>query len=261
MYKFTRADETPFDSFRPIETVFDGVSLDRELSDSMGEFRTLRVDGRSLANYSIETSEMIGKDGGLMLGRSLQIRIITVTYRLKDSTNAGFRRRYERLNMLLRNEERKLLFTDEEFYFKATFSSGDIPEESSNDVTGSLTFICHDPYKYSNPITQRNVSTVQTLSLYPARPIITITPGVEENEIILENKTTGKVIHLRSENPFVAAPIVIDTTLWTVTQEGSDRIVDLMIRSDLEDFTVSDGDKLEMNIPGVIDLMLEGVSL
>lgn len=261
MYKFTKANEAPLDTFFHTETVFDGVSLDRELTDSRGEFRTLRIDGRSIANYSVESSESSGRDGGTMVGRSLQVRLITVTYRLKDTTSAGFLRRYERLNKLLRNAERKLFFTDEEFYFIATFSAGDIPEESSNDVTASLTFICFDPYKYSKPLLQRNVTKVQTRSLYPARPVITIRLEVAASEFLLLNSTTGKVIHMKGSAPFSSVPLTVDTSRWSVRQNGVDRLADLMIRSDLEDFTVSDGDELELSVPGAVDLEFEGVSL
>lgn len=261
MYRFTKANEAPLDTFFHTETVFDGVSLDRELSDSQGEFRTLRIDGRSIANYSVDSSESSGKDGGMMTGRSLQIRLITVTYRLRDKTNAGFLRRYERLNKLLRKAERKLSFTDEEFYFIATFSAGEIPEESSNDVTSSLTFLCHDPYKYSKPLIQRNATKVHSRTLYPARPVITIRLESAVSEFLLLNETTGKAIHMKSSTPFATAPLTVDTVRWGVRQNGADRLADLMIRSDLEDFTVSDGDVLELSVPGAVDLEFEGVSL
>ena len=72
---------------------------------------------------------------------------------------------------------------------------------------------------------------------------------------------SGKTIHMKSTTPFTTAPLTVDTMRWSVQQDGTDRLADLMIRSDLEDFTVSDGDVLELSVPGAVDLEFEGVSL
>lgn len=263
MYAFTKTNEEVFNTFSHTESVFDGTVLDRELTDSSGEFRTLKVNGRALSNYSLETLNTSGNHGGILGGRFLQPRIITITYRLRDKTNEGFRSRYERLNLLLAEVEKKLRFTDDRrHYFIATFSEGDVPEEDTNDVVSTLNFICHDPMKYTDPMYQQDVLEVKLNTLFPAHPVLSVSLIDTRKEFILSNTTTGKHIHLKSSNVFLlTAAIEIDTRNWTVTQAGQNRLTDLVITSDLEDFTVRKKDILSLNVPGTIDIALEGVAL
>ncbi|ELK47177.1 distal tail protein Dit [Halobacillus sp. BAB-2008] len=132
-----------------IETIFNGENLDQVLTDEAGSFRTLTTKGRADITKRIPTQEVGGMDGLLEdEGSTMSERSIIVRYKIEDATNEGFRNRYNRLNHLLEGTKKKLVFTDEQVYFYATLSDHEVPEEDSNTLIGTLTFLCSDPIKY-----------------------------------------------------------------------------------------------------------------
>lgn len=132
-----------------IQTVFNGINLDEELTDENGSFITLTVSGRSNLTQKINTIEVPGMDGLIEQdGAKLEPREITVKYKISDRTNEGFRKRLDKLNSLLEGSKRELTFTDEDALFYATLLTNDIPEEESNNLVGTITFLCSDPFKY-----------------------------------------------------------------------------------------------------------------
>lgn len=263
MYEFIKTNEEARNTSSHAETVFNGNIIDRELTDFDGGFRTLLVEGRAISNYSVGTLETSSGHGGILGSRFLTPRLITITYKLWDSTNEGFRKRYERLNVLLSESEKKLRFTDDpNYYFIATFTDGDSPEENTNEVISSISFICHDPFKYTDPVSQRGAAEVRLITLFPASPVIDILLESDVSEFILTNTSTDKVIHMKSNIPFSSAnSIKVNTRNWKITQDGVDRLSDLVITSDLEDFTVKRGDILTLSVPGTFNIELEGVAL
>ena len=263
MYAFTKTNEEALNTSSHTEMEFNGAIFDRELTDVNGGFRTLLVEGRAISSYSVETVNASGSHGGILGSRFLNPRIITVTYKLWDATNEGFRRRYEKLNMLLIESEKKLRFTDDAYhYFIASFSDGDSPEEDSNEVISTLTFICHDPVKYTEPLAQKNVVKVQVNALLPSSPVVEVMLNNGVNEFKLTNTTTGKIIHMKSTVSFSPSTAVrIDTRNWSISQNGIDRMRDLVITSDLEDFKVKRDDVLALSVPGYVNITVEGVAL
>src|SRR5690606_20373076 len=132
-----------------IQTVFNGINLDEELTDENGSFITLTVSGRSNLTQKINTIEVPGMDGLIEQdGAKLEPREITVKYKISDRTNEGFRKRLDKLNSLLEGSKRELTFTDEDALFYATLLTNDITEEESNNLVGTITFLCSDPFKY-----------------------------------------------------------------------------------------------------------------
>nr|WP_255437729.1 distal tail protein Dit [Thalassobacillus sp. CUG 92003] len=125
------------------------MNLDELLTDQSGRFITLTVEGRSNMTNRINTVEIPGRDGLLEVeDNTLSEREITVKYQISDETNEGFRDRCNRLNALLEGSGKRLEFLDEEAHFYGTLSSNKLPDESSNILIGSLTFLCSDPTKY-----------------------------------------------------------------------------------------------------------------
>jgi len=132
-----------------LQTVFNGINLDQELTDENGSFITLTVSGRSNLSQKIQTIEVPGADGLIEQDDpTLESREITVKYKLTDTTNEGFRERYNRLNSLLSGSKKELKFTDEDALFYATLQNSEVPEEDSNSLIATIVFLCSDPYKY-----------------------------------------------------------------------------------------------------------------
>lgn len=132
-----------------LQTIFNGVNLDHDLSDPSGSFTTLVISGRSNLEQRISTVDVPGMHGVLEANEpTWNAKEITVKYKLTDQTNEGFRRRYNQLNNLLQESQKKLAFTDEAAFFYATLSANDVPEETANSIVAELVFLCSDPFKY-----------------------------------------------------------------------------------------------------------------
>ncbi|MDQ0158801.1 distal tail protein Dit [Alkalibacillus salilacus] len=150
MYEFVDINERGTTSTSlSIKTTFNGINLDDVLTDDTGSFQTLTIAGRSTVNNRINTTEVPGMSGAIESdGYTMDMREITVKYQIKDETNEGFRDRYNRLNDLLRGTKNELAFSDENAVFYATTQSNEVPEEDSNSLVATITFLCSDPYKY-----------------------------------------------------------------------------------------------------------------
>ncbi|RWZ59896.1 hypothetical protein EQV77_00940 [Halobacillus fulvus] len=154
MYSFVDLNEVGTRSTSSsIQTVFNHINLDEALSDASGSFRTLTVSGRSDRTNRIDTIEIPGKDGLLEVeGNTMKERVITVKYQISDQSNAGFRKRCDRLNAYLDGSGERLAFTDDDGYFFASLSSNILPEEDSNTLIGTITFTCSNPLKYGQEV-------------------------------------------------------------------------------------------------------------
>jgi predicted phage tail component-like protein len=150
MYGFVNLTERGTQSTSlSIHTIFNGSNLDELLTDENGSFTTLTVSGRSNINNRLNTFAVPGRDGLMESDEYTRSeKEIVVKYQMSDKTNEGFRERYDRLNDLLSGIKKVLMFTDEINIFYATLSVHDVPEENSNSLVGSLTFLCSDPNKY-----------------------------------------------------------------------------------------------------------------
>lgn len=150
MYEFVDITERGTQSTSlSIQTVFNKFNLDELLTDESGSFTTLTVSGRSNLSNRVNTIEVSGLDGLLESDNStLSEREITIKYQITDKTNEGFRQRYNRLNALLNGTKKELAFSDEDAIFYGSLSESDVPEEDSNSLIGTITFLCTDPYKY-----------------------------------------------------------------------------------------------------------------
>ncbi|MFP7287985.1 phage tail family protein [Shouchella clausii] len=149
MYKF--ADTVAGSANSPsmsLQTIFNGINLDNEMSDENGGFTTLVVSGRGLLNKRINFFEPPGTHGQKELNYTYATREIQVKFMIEDKTNGGFRDRFNQLSLLLSESQKELRFTDEQAFFVATLESADLPDEDSNRIVGTLNFICSDPAKY-----------------------------------------------------------------------------------------------------------------
>lgn len=166
MYRFTDTVDRHTDYGLTVQTVYNGLNLEDLLSDEKGNFLTLSVFGRSDIANRVETYQVPGLDGLLEYEElTLGEREIVVSYKIKDETSTGLRKRIERLNSLLSSSKKQLTFTDEsDVFYYATLLKNELPEEIGNDTVGTLTFMCSDPFKYGTQKEVTQTSDVLTIN-------------------------------------------------------------------------------------------------
>lgn len=165
MYGFVDTTETATNQGMSIQTVYNGINLDEALTDDEGSFTTLTVAGRGNLNRRINLIDVEGRDGSIETGNTTtDIRTPIIKFKITDETTAGFRDRISRLKNMAQGNRLKLEFTDEEVFYYATLSELEIPEEESNDLVCTLTFICSDPYAYSNIEETEDLTDISTVS-------------------------------------------------------------------------------------------------
>src|SRR5690625_7728167 len=81
-----------------LQTTFDDVNLDEELTDKNGFFKTLTVTGRGNLDRDVVTRELPGMHGVVELSDpTLASREITVKFLFSAKTNEGFRKRIDEI--------------------------------------------------------------------------------------------------------------------------------------------------------------------
>lgn len=166
MYSFIDIDGTQGETVLPAEAVcFNGHWLDNEITG----FRTLAVEGRELAEREVTISDSKYTDGATLLGSQIPKREITVIYQLIAGSNTEFREAYNKLNSLLKGEEKQLIFNDErDKYFVATKTDNKDGDAGTNRVVGEITFLCADPFKHAvtpKTFTAESVDGILTASI------------------------------------------------------------------------------------------------
>src|SRR5699024_9704060 len=63
-------------------------------------------------------------------------------------SNLEMNQKLNKLRSMLTGSKKELEFTDEEVIYYATLQSIELPEEDSNDIIGTINFLCSDPDKY-----------------------------------------------------------------------------------------------------------------
>ncbi|WP_163579146.1 distal tail protein Dit [Gracilibacillus saliphilus] len=189
-----------------LQTIFNGYNLDEGLTDDTGSFVTLTVTGRSNLDQRIDTFEVLGMDGVYESNNSTtSFREITIKYKIEDKTNEGLRERYNRLNSLLSGEKKPIVFTDEDVFFYATLQTHDVPEEETNKLVATITFLCSDPYKYGQEKTDaftNDVLSVTTEGTAPSLPIFEMEATKQATFAMIQNQN--------QEYMMVGRPIDVD---------------------------------------------------
>lgn len=238
MYNFINTNEIGEQLHSSIQTIFNGVNIDTDLEG----FRTLAVSGRGLLSKNINSTDIPGTDGKYFLYGNLEVRPIVVKFLMKATTNEDFRKKFNKLNMLLHSDEPKILkFTDEpEYSFDAILQkAGDI-EETSNSIVSTFTFLCLDPYKYKAVDKDTGVNNVTITKLPNNRneftpELIKVIVNSVSDKVIIKNQTTTKKIIIN--NSFAVGDVLeIDLN------KDYPLKLNTMVRSELIDFVESDFD-------------------
>lgn len=158
MYKFKDVyDHNLAGLILPAEAMsYDGVFLENVISG----YRTLHVTGRELLESELQDETVNLIDGANYLGKRYPSRTITVTYQLIAKNDYAFREAYNKMNLLLSNEQVQIIFNDEpDKYFIGTKVSNTNPTPGRNTVTGTIEIYCSDPFKYSTTLKEFTAET------------------------------------------------------------------------------------------------------
>lgn len=146
MYQFRDINQSRTDNKLSSESfTYDGVYFENVIEG----YKTLKVIGRESFRKEIN-SEVIGQADGEFYNYSRVVkRDISITFQLKASTPNDLMNKFTQLNKLLKKDNAKLIFADEnDKYFNATFVQMENVTEGTLMLTGAMLFACFDPYKY-----------------------------------------------------------------------------------------------------------------
>lgn len=237
MYLFTDTNQGIRTPTFSIKTTFNSVVLEDVLNNEDGNFITLTIKGRGIVNQVHQSANPIGKNGQYFYSKTYDLRTIDLKVKLSGNDNLKIRRQYERLNSILNTDEPSFLsFSDEpNIFYKAQFKESTNEEEISNSIVLTLSFICYDPFKYSDIKTSVG-DLIRYNKDFETYPKLTITLSSSGNELKILHVEQQKYIKLngiyQSNNK-----IIIDMSKRTITQNGRSILPDLdILRSRFFDF-------------------------
>lgn len=210
---------------------FDGHLLDEEIES----FMTVNVEGRQLLSRKLETVNVPGRDGDIIIGGTYPPREITVHFMISDYRNAYFLEKIRRLNEILyTDEEIKFSFNDEDGYRIGRLSNVSDPAYDSNLGFGKFTIHCADPYIYGYLRKSKGKIDELKLKKHPVKmeEIKITAPGT--NKLVVTNKNRGTKIILNGD--FKAGDKVV-ITKDKITVNGQNRMYWLdFVNSDYQNF-------------------------
>lgn len=127
------------------QMIFNGVNLD----ETIPGFRTLSVSGRQFNGIDIESTDN-PSDGAEFVSNRIPKRELTVTFMIKRLDSSLRESQDVLLSYLNYAEPKELIFTDEsDIYFNALYSGYKVSEEHDKVRSGTITFLCLDPFKHA----------------------------------------------------------------------------------------------------------------
>lgn len=252
MYKFQdlRRVRGPSRDSRPLEAVnIDGHWLDDELSC----FETLNADGRSNFKRSINAQELTG-DGSLYLSSRIPSKELKINFYWKTKSIDDYNQKLQHIKRILYKPQVKIRFLDEmNFYYVGSVTEFTL-EKVTLTTKGSITFMCSDPFKYSDAKTIESFDNEITISdpelIYPTKPKkITIIPNKDGSGVEVTNKNTGKKLmaNLSFSNGKL---ITFDFDKLDFQVDRVSHLMDLDLASNFDDFLIKDGDIISINVSG-----------
>lgn len=230
---------------------FDGHLLDEEIES----FMTVNVEGRQLLAPKLETVNIPGRNGDVVIGGTYPPRDITVHFMIRDYKNSFFLEKIRRLNEILyTDKEVKFSFLDEDGYRVGRLSEVDDPDYDSNLGFGKFTIHCSDPFLYGElKLTTSKIEKFK-LKKYPVK-IENITLVIPETKkLVITNKTRGTKIILNGDFKY-GNVVKITKDKITVNRQNRMNWLDF-VNSDYQNFEAYSGDEIIMNV----DTELKGIA-
>jgi len=124
-------------------TIYNGYVLDNEVPG----FQTLSFKENLFMDAALDTQDNID-DGATLLSERIPERIVKVGFAIhsKDIISA----KHKLMQILYPKEAKKLIFsTENDKYFNAIYSGVELENEMRTVISGTISFLCPDPFKYA----------------------------------------------------------------------------------------------------------------
>ena len=222
------------------------------LEDTVPGYTTLNVTGRETISDELSTTGSVpGRDGTQVITRALPARVLGIEYRLTAPDAQQLQEAFRKLRAAL-DAPGKITFADDPkvAYFGQLSDMGEVPPYT-NDLIGTFTIFCADPYKYETSAKTHtgNPKAIPQPSPYAVPPDeIKVTLATPATGASIKNTTTGRQIILTGA--FIAGDIIRFTPQaanpalrLTVNGQAAMTRLDYMT-SDFGAFTIKNGDTL-----------------
>lgn len=201
-----------------------------------------------IAPIDVPSIKIPNRAGAISTKRNdIGIREISVGVTLMGLNDADLRTKVRALaSFLIYATDQPLYFSDEvnRIYYARFVGGGDNLEEIVAMGQGELTFICFDPFAYSNA--QKSIlNTVQEFTLtndgtVEAFPLFRIVTSANANVIKVKNLTTGKTFTYNALW-YAVTPLIVDMNNNRVYHEGTGVSYLLNVTLDSQFFSLAVG--------------------
>lgn len=232
--------------FSSVAMLFNGFFLE----DRIKGYETLKISGREVLNYQINNkSDIPGRNGSLILDKTLPERVLTITYRIMAEDNEDLQNKFRQLNKLLdTNDDVPIKFRDDlNFTFYGQVKDFGEVADDTNNIVSTFSILCSDPYKYKNGYTVKGNPVVIKQETYSTNPdLIKIKLLSNTNSIVIANKNTDKKIILNG-NYYANQEIEVNINNNGITKNGQNIMKDLAFEvTDFHGFTVNKDDEISV---------------
>ncbi|MCL1949761.1 MAG: phage tail family protein [Turicibacter sp.] len=146
------------------------------------------------ATVRLEHNIIPNRNGALVSSRRHMSRMISVPVAFKFRDRKDFNEIMERISShLLALTAKPLIFDLEpERQFFAKVDERFTVAPGNGVAEGSISFICHDPYKYAVDPVVTNATAIQNRGSAPCHPNFLVQFTASRNEFVITNATTGR---------------------------------------------------------------------
>ena len=212
---------------------------------------TNSIERPFLPPIAVPSVQIPQRAGALALKRNdIGVREIIIGVTLMGLNDGDLRTKIRSLSdFLIYEEDKELYFSDEvNRIYKARYSGNAELEELIAMGEGSLTFICYDPFAYSNAKTTLQFGTAQeltvnnggTLETYPAFRIVTT---VNVPLLKVRNMTTGKNL-LYNSTLYGVNPLIVNMESNAVYHDTTKENLMKNVTLDSDFWSLAKGDNL-----------------
>ena len=204
-------------------------------------YRHLYVDGRGLIAQENDSDKVPGRAGVALKGRQYAARKITVYYQIRVGSSRELRDSYAALNKAL-SGNLTLSFADEPLWeYEAILADVSEGPEQSLDVKGHFTLLCPSPWKYL----QKQASSNGQIRLSHASEVTPLKLAVITSKVSDRVEIINRGQRIVLGGSFASGQLVTveyKPDEISITYGGRSILHQLQRFSDLENFTLRDGD-------------------
>lgn len=253
MYEFIDVNERQQNNYFPsVAMNFNG----RFLEEIIDGYNTLRVAGREVLSYDLDTIDNIsGRDGGYIQEKTLQPRTLKITYELKGKDHLHFQQQFRWLQYYLTTKDDvEIYFKDDPdvYYYGQVIEMDTVPDDK-NHIVSSFVIRCDNPLKFEKQtFVEGNPSEMFMLSPFETVPSeIEIKINETTDKIRVRNETTGRNIILDGDyknNDVIKIRIKADKSKDKLTKNGQSIMKDL-------DYTTTDFNKFKVKNKDIVSVV------